>query len=307
MKRTSMQELRMVDNFYQTSSYFPMPTLLIGTMNPDGQTSYGGYTLCFPFYVAGKDYYAMILCCRNSSNTCKNLLRTGKASLNFISDDRKVLREVVRLGFPGDTAAEKMKDCWLDQRDGLMQAEHPDEQFPKVLEESFQTFECTWMSEIDGADADTVQEEYGPPYRTCNGITSQYGAHFILRVDKILMKERYRNAIINGVKAADFPPVPVDYGYRDSKNFWIARRKKPYAEQIQAKAVDVQSVMYAANRIDPNIQFTKEACEKMTKVPRIFLTIALKGCVDWAIENNVSLLLPEHMDIIADKRAAEKR
>lgn len=27
--RTNMQELRIVDNFYQTSSYFPMPTLLI--------------------------------------------------------------------------------------------------------------------------------------------------------------------------------------------------------------------------------------------------------------------------------------
>lgn len=36
-----------------------------------------------------------------------------------------------------------------------------------------------------------------------------FGAHFILRVDKILMKEKYYNAIIYVVKAKDFPQVPV--------------------------------------------------------------------------------------------------
>lgn len=104
--RTNMQELRIVDNFYQTSSYFPMPTLLIGTLAEDGSTTYGAYSLCFPFYVAGKEYYAMMLNCRNSSNTCKNILRTGKASLNFVPADKGILKECVRLGFPGDTARE---------------------------------------------------------------------------------------------------------------------------------------------------------------------------------------------------------
>lgn len=37
MQKTDMQELRIVDNFYQTSSYFPMPTLLIGTLTEDGR------------------------------------------------------------------------------------------------------------------------------------------------------------------------------------------------------------------------------------------------------------------------------
>ena len=249
--RTNMQELRIVDNFYQTSSYFPMPTLLIGTLAEDGSTTYGAYSLCFPFYVAGKEYYAMMLNCRNSSNTCKNILRTGKASLNFVPADKGILKECVRLGFPGDTAGEKMKDFCLTMRDGLRQAENPDENFPKVIEEAYQAFECTWMREIDGADRDTVKESYAPPYHTCNGITSEFGAHFILRIDKILMQECYRRAIIDGVRAKDFPPVPVDYGYRDSKNFWIATKKKPYAETVQAKAVDVESVMYASNRFDP--------------------------------------------------------
>lgn len=307
MNKTELQDLRIVDNFYQTSSFFPMPTILIGTLCESGETSYGAYSLCFPFYIAGKDYYAMMLNCRNSSNTCKNILRTGKASLNFLPADAKILKEIVRLGFPGDTPAEKMKDFRLTMRDGLRQSENPAESFPKVIEESFQVFECTWMRDIDGAAADSVQAEYRPPYHTCNGITSEFGAHFILRIDKILMREKYRKAIIEGVKAADFPSVPVDYGYRDSKNFWIAKKKKPYAETVQAKAVDVDSVLYAANRIDPEIRFTREACMHMVKVPRIFLNTALKGCVKWAKENGVTRIDEKDMEIINDKRSQEKK
>lgn len=63
--------------------------------------------------------------------------------------------------------------------------------------------------------------------------------------------------------------------------------------------------MYAANRIDPRLQFSKEACETMTKIPRIFLTKALKGCVDWAPAHNFSLLLPEHMAKIRNKHSEE--
>lgn len=61
--------------------------------------------------------------------------------------------------------------------------------------------------------------------------------------------------------------------------------------------------MYAANRIDPNVQFTKEACSKLTKAPRIFLNKVLNGCVDWAIQHNVSLIEPEHIEKIKNKHA----
>jgi hypothetical protein len=53
-----------------------MPTILIATLNEDGTTNLGAYSLCFPYYIAGKSYYAMILECRNSSHTAQNLLRT---------------------------------------------------------------------------------------------------------------------------------------------------------------------------------------------------------------------------------------
>lgn len=306
MEKTTMQELRVVDNFYQTSSFFPMPTILIGTLGEDNETTYGAYSLCFPFYIAGKDYYAMMLNCRNSSNTCKNIMRTGKASLNFVPANKKILRECVRLGFPGDTSKEKMKDFALTMREGLLVRERPNEKFPAVIEEAFQVFECEWVRDIDGAQNDTVKESYAPPFHTCNGITSEFGAHFILKINKILMQQRYRQAIVDGVKKNDFPPVPVDYGYRDSKNFWIATGKKPYAETVQAKPVDLDSVRYAANRIDPDIKFSDEACEKLVYVPRVFLNLVLKGCVKWAKEHNVTLIEKQHMDEINDKRSKEK-
>ena len=81
---SSFKDLRIVDNFYQTSSFFPMPTILISTLDDDGNTTLGAYSLCFPYYIAGKDYYAMILECRNSSNTAQNILKRGKCALNFL-------------------------------------------------------------------------------------------------------------------------------------------------------------------------------------------------------------------------------
>ena len=38
---SSFKDLRIVDNFYQTSAYFPMPTVLISTLTEDGRTSIG--------------------------------------------------------------------------------------------------------------------------------------------------------------------------------------------------------------------------------------------------------------------------
>ncbi len=305
---SSFKNLRIVDNFYQTSAFFPMPTIMIGTLADSGITTLGAYSLVQPYYVAGKGYYAMLLCCRNSSNTAQNLLKRNKCTLNFIPDNKKYFKEAVRLGFPGDTPEEKMKDCIFHLEDGLMAQENPDDKYPQVVKESFQVFECTWMNELDGADKDKAGNlnGYPPPYRDFNGITSEFGAHFILRVDKILMKDKYHDAIINGVKAGDFPAVPVDYGYRDSKNFWYTRFRRPRAEPLPVRSTSLQSVKYAADRADDVVKFSLDACEKLVRVPRIFLPLVLKGCVKWAKENNVTLITAKEMEIINDKRAKEK-
>ena len=111
---SSFKDLRIVDNFYQTSAFFPMPTILISTLDKKGHTTIGAYSLCFPYYIAGKDYYAMILECRNSSNTAQNILRTGKCALNFLEDNRKDFAQTVKLGFPGETSEEKMSKCTFE-------------------------------------------------------------------------------------------------------------------------------------------------------------------------------------------------
>ena len=299
-----LKELRIVDNFYQTSAFFPMPTILVGTVSENGQTNLGSYSLCFPYYIAGKDYYAMILECRNSSNTAQNILRTKKCSLNFITDDRKYFKEAVRLGFPGDTTEEKMKNCIFTLSDSTIESSRP-----KIVEESFQVFECSWDDSLEDAFNDKAGnlEGYDPTYRNFNGITSKFGAHFILKIDKILMKEKYHNSIVNGVNKNNFPSVPVDYGYRDSTNFWYSKFKRPIAEKIPAKEGDVKSVIYAASRIDPEVKFTDEACAKLVKIPRIFLKAALTQMVNIAKEENISLIDEAALDIINDKRRQEKK
>jgi flavin reductase (DIM6/NTAB) family NADH-FMN oxidoreductase RutF len=272
-----------------------MPTVMVGTLTEEDKTTFGPYSLVQPYYIAGKDYYAMLLCVRNSSNTAQNLLRYGKCSLNFIPDKKKYFKEAVRMGFPGDTPEEKMKYCIFTLEEGLMAEEMPDTRFPKVIAEAYQVYECTWMRELDHAQLDQPGQLDG------------YGAHFILRVDKILMKPKYYSAIINGVTAKDFPRVPVDYGYRDSKNFWYTRFRRPHPQLLPVREASIESVRYAADRIDDRIKFTDEACAKLVKVPRIFLPTALKGCVAWARENHVTLITEEHMNIINDKRAKEKQ
>ena len=227
-----------------------------------------------------KDYYAMVLECRNSSNTCRNILKTGKCNLNFITHEKKYFKEAVRLGFPGETPEEKMKDCIYTLVDGKSARENPNEVYPKIVKEAYQVFECTWVKELDNAGDDKIQEEYNGPYHDFNGITSKYGAHFILKIDNILMKDKYYDTIINGVSACGFPMVPVDYGYRDSKNFWYSKFKRPISMPIpKDKGVGLDSVKYAAGRIDPDVKFTDEACQMLVKVPRVFLNMVLKGCV----------------------------
>ena len=197
-----------------------------------------------------------------------------------------------------------MKDCLFTLEKGEAEGARP-----LIVKEAFQVFECSWDNTLDGAESDKAGnlDGYPPPYRNFNGITSKFGAHFILKIDKILMKEKYYDAIISGVTAADFPRVPVDYGYRDSTNFWCSRFKKPRPEKVKAKDGDIGSVLYAAKRIDPAVTFTDGACARLTKIPRIFLKAALTQMVEIAKEENISVIDEKALDVINDKRRKEKK
>jgi flavin reductase (DIM6/NTAB) family NADH-FMN oxidoreductase RutF len=309
---SSFENLRIVDNFYQTSLFFPMPTVVISTLCEDGTTNLGPYSLVQPYYVAGKDYYAMLLCCRNSSNTAQNILRNGKCAISFINDDPKNFHEAVKLSWPGDKPSDKMPKCNFRLEKSMIEEENPADVRPQVLTDAIQVIECTWVRELDGADKDLPGqlEGYEGPYHDFNGITSKFGAHFILKIDKILMKKKYSDAIINGVTAKDFPSLPVDYGYRDSKNFWFHKGvnffNRMKAELLQPRQASLASVRYAADRADDKVKFTDDALETILGVPRVFLALVLKGCVDWAKENGVEVITAAEMKIINDKRAKEK-
>ena len=200
-----------------------------------------------------------------------------------------------------------MPNCQFKLEKGIIE-EETGEKRPLVLSDAIQVIECTWVRELDNAQNDQpgCLNGYEPPYHDFNGITSKFGAHFILKVDKILMKKKYHDAIINGVRAQDFPPLPVDYGYRDSKNFWFHRKTWMRAELLPIRKQTLESVRYAADRADDVVKFTDDALETILNVPRVFLPLVLKGCVDWAKENNVQLIDATHMKIINDKRAKEK-
>ena len=280
---SSFKDLRIVDNFYQTSSYIPMPTVMLSTLAEDGSTSVGSYSLCFPYYIAGKGYYAMILEARNSSNTAQHLLAGRKqVAINFMPEGRGYHKKIVAQGWPGDTPAEKMKNFGFTLEDGLCIEADPSTPRPKVVAEAYQVFECF------------------------NGITSQYGAHFILRIDKVLMKPKFYDNIINGVKGKLWPNVLICHGYRDSKNFWFARTPRLVPELLPIRNATLSSVRYAADRTDPDVHFTDDALEMLLNVPRIFLPTVLKGCVAWAKEHGVTEVTAEEMKIINDKRAKEK-
>ena len=122
-----------------------------------------------------------------------------------------------------------------------------------------------------------------------------------------MIEEKYRNSIVNGVKSNNFPKVPVDYGYRDSTYFWYTKFTKPIREKIQAEDGKVESVIYAAGRIDPDVKFTDGACAKLVKIPRPFLKLALTQMVNIAKEEGISLIDEKALEIINDKRKNEKK
>ena len=304
----SFKSLKVVDNFYQNNLFFPMPTVGISTLCEDGTTTIGSYSLVFPYYIAGKDYYAMILECRNSSNTAQNLLRNGKCALNFIKDDKKSFKELVRLGFPGKTPAEKMKDCTFELVRGEAEGERP-----LIIRDAYQVIECTWDDTLEDGYKSKAHigelEGVEPPYNNFNGITSKFGCHFILKIDKILMEDVYADNLKKGLKKTSFPAVPVDYGYHDSKNFWYKKFRSifPTFEPIAASnSGSVESVMYCAERLDTKVKFTKEACELYVKIPRPFMKAALLEVAQIAEENGISVIDKEAAQKIAEIKRARK-
>ena len=278
--------VRVLDNFYQTSSFYPMPVVLVTTIAEDGSTNIGPYSLVFPFGIA--DEHAMMLISRSDSNTAKNIRRTKRAMLNFIPFDRKMLRNTVRLGFPGQTAKEKLDESIFTLLNH--EPEIPNGPIPQIIEESVQIFDCIWEDN----------------YETFHYAGTEEESHFLLRINDIIMQKQWYNSLVEG--NGKFPTLPVDYGYRDSQFFWFSEPKKPYKEPLpKGKGVNIDTVRYLADRLDTEVYWTDEACEKIVAIPRVFLKKAMTMIVEEAKNKGVSTLTAEIMDEIRDKRNQEKK
>ncbi|NHJ32711.1 MAG: hypothetical protein FK732_07605 [Asgard group archaeon] len=287
MTEQDFENIRILDNFYQTSSFFPMPVVLVSTLSEDGLTNLGPYSLCFPFRIAGKGKWAMKLNARSDSNTAMNIMRTGVCALNFIPDDKKSMEACVQLGFPGEKTEEKMKHNGFSLIPSYRNGNGNGTEYPEIVKESIQVFECSVAEDIPI----WVDEE-----------TSE--CHMVLTIEKIIMKKKWKKALIKG---EGFPPIPIDYGFRNNVNFWFTKHSKPYKIPLpERKGIDINSIRYAISRCDPDIKWTDEACEKIVKVPRIFLNRVVQGIMDQAKKEGITLVTGEFMDKMRDKRSDEK-
>jgi flavin reductase (DIM6/NTAB) family NADH-FMN oxidoreductase RutF len=283
-------DVRILDNFYQTSSFFPMPVVLMSTFAESGKTNLGPYSLCFPHIVTKQGDHAMMLICRATSNTARNIVRTKVCAINFIPDKKKYLKNCVMLGFPGETSEEKMKHSIFTLRSsgsyGAPPARAGQASYPEIVEEAIQVFLCTW------------DESYPLQH---NEFETYY---FLLRIDRIIMKKKWRDRLFRG---KGLPTLPIDYGYRDNVRFWFAKHKRPYAVPIpEGKGNPIEAVRYACDRFDPDIRWEQEACAKIVKVPRIFLNRVIAGVVAEAKKEGVAVITAAFMDKVQDKRSGEK-
>jgi flavin reductase (DIM6/NTAB) family NADH-FMN oxidoreductase RutF len=285
---TDFEQIKILDNFYQTSSFFPMPVVLVSTLADTGQTNLGPYSLCFPHLIAEEDKYAMMLICRDDSNTAMNIKRTGLCAINFIPDEKKYLENCVVLGFPGETTDEKMANSAFTLIPSMREDNGDNRNYPEVVEEAIQIFECTW--------------DRSYPHRLIQGCDN-----FLLKVNSIHLQKKFKEAIVRGMDEKSFPSLPIDFGFRDNIYFWFAETKRPYKVRIpEDKGTNLNTVMYAAKRFDPSVEWTEAAAEKIVNVPRIFLKRVFEGVVKAAKEEGITVITPEFMDKIRDKRSDEK-
>ena len=273
------------DNFYQSCAYVPMSFALVTTVSETGETGIGPHALCFPFNVA--EPYAMLLISRPTSATATNIRRTKRCALNYLEGDVERLRNITRLGYPGQSAEDKRKANPFTLRPSPVAGSRADPWFPQIITEAFQVIECTWD---DGMDV-----EMGPPRPGDPGT-----GKFVLRIDNVLLKPRFRAGVEEG---RNFPNMPIFYGFRARGEFWFAEHGKPFA--IPAPAVpgsERQTVAYLANRLDEKIRFSDGACARLTGVPRPFLQSALERLIATARERGVALVDEEFLDAARRER-----
>jgi len=275
------------DNFYQSVSFFPMPFALITTINERGTTSIGPHSLVFPFDIS--ESHSMMLVSRASSNTATNLRRTGRCALNFIEFDDEWLKTVVALGYPGQTPEDKMKDIPFKLVDSPNEIFRKDPDYPLIMKDAFQVFECI----TDGTFEYKPHREAAPPL---------VEGFFALQVKNVLLKESIKKKLDN---RREFPDMPLSYGFRGGSDFWFTRHSQPFHIPVpRQKGSEHSRIYYLANKVDPQVRFTEDACKKLTSVPQVFLEVVIGGLITEAKTRQIAMIGAEFVDDVEAKRQA---
>lgn len=272
------------DNWYQASSYYVSSFALITTVAEDGSTNIGPYQLTFPFEVV-KDRSWMVIS-RPSSNTAGNLRRTKKCALNFIEFNKKKIKIVNNFGYPGQETQDKMKYNCFTLIDSPTLGREPNDVNPKILKDAYQVYECTWQEE----------REFESRF-----LINSTSAHFVLRIDNILLKETWKKNLEEG--GTRMPRVALTYGFRGGSKFWFGAPKKAFWLSVPNHlGPKYEAILYEANRMDEEVRFTKEAAMQLTNIPKPFVKSALKGIIASAKEEGVTEVDGDFVKRINDER-----
>ena len=271
-KNEKWVESPMHNNWYQSSSYFLSSFALITSVSEDGVTSIGPYQLSFPFGVIERR--EVIVISRRGSNNSTNLKRVKKCAMNWVEYDRSKVKNIVDLGYPGQEPVEKMEDCPYELEETPTEAFRDDPDRPKVIKDAFQVFEC----ELN----DNPDDFY---YKG-----TEHTEYLLLKLNNIYLRERWRNNLDLG-DDMKIPNMPISFGFRNANQFWFAKHKKPFwLPTPEGKGAAHDAVMYIGNRIDPEINFTENACKQLTGVPKVFVKTVLKGIIKEAKQEGVTVI-----------------
>jgi len=271
-KNEKWVESPMHNNWYQSSSYFLSSFALITSVSEDGVTSIGPYQLSFPFGVIERR--EVIVISRRDSNTSTNLKRVKKCAMNWVEYDRSKVKNIVDLGYPGQEPVEKMEDCPYELEETPTEAFRDDPDRPKVIKDAFQVFEC----ELN----DNPEDFY---YKG-----TDHTEYLLLKLNNIYLKEQWRNNLDLG-DDMKIPNMPISFGFRNANQFWFAKHKKPFwLPTPEGKGAQHDAVMYIGNRIDPEVNFTENACKQLTGVPKVFVKTVLKGIIKEAKKEGIAII-----------------
>lgn len=274
-------KMNVVDNFYQASAFIPMSFALVTTVHENGETGIGPHALLYPFGITLP--YSMMLISRHTSGTATNIRRNRKCALNYVPFDRDAFEGIATMGYPGMSLEDKAKANPYTMIDSPDADRAADPDFPQIIAEAFQVFECTWEDRFGLHD-----------FRDDTG--QKYESHFNLMIDEILVRKEYAP----GVEKGDvYPDMPIFAGFRPETGFWFAETHEPFNVPLpKVEGMTSRHVFYVGNRIDPRIQFTRDACGKLTGIPRPFLKDALTGIVDSARKDGIAVIDEAYLEKI---------